>query len=481
MTTRVCMAMALSLMVATAPAVAWGPQTTTSIVSSAAHILSREGTIPLANLEEDLRGGASLPEDALYDLAPEARESVVRAIESQMYLLQAVRGDRVDPYLAYRLGVLGNLVARATAPLQGASAALREQYYEDVDNHIAQATIRPRSRQQVEPRAYFAEKRREAQVNDVALQNHYRTAGGFEGVPRDTLSENANRSMNAVADVWHAILTQRTATADIPSDRMRQYLLQAVEFYVYRGNMQEVQNTFTRMEELDLRTPQVREQVGDILLEAERPEMAMEEYQAVLEEDSNQRQVARKISEYYIEVGEEALEAERLEEAREAFQEAASADPRSEEAQNKLVQARREIQAREDRREAELALLQEGESLQEQAEGSLTAGDYASATEQLREALQTFGEVTDEFVDIAREARVAMNSVETQLAEVQERLVEDAIQLSGAGNVFDPQSVTAHDDLELNREALQRLVTQRYETEVQRLRQEMEAELGGTL
>ena len=481
MTTRVCMAMALSLLVAAAPAAAWGPQTTTSIVTSAAHILSREGTIPLANLEEDLRGGASLPESSLYDLAPEAEESLVRAIESQMFLLQTVRGDRVDPYLAYRLGVLGNLVARATAPLQDAPAAVREEYYQDVDNHIAQATIRPRSRQQVEPRSYFAEKRREAQMNEVALQNHYRTADGFEGVARATLSENASRSMNAVADVWHTILTQRTATADIPRDRMREYLLQAIEFYVYRGNMQEMRQTQARMEELDLRTPQVREQVGDVLLEAGRSEMAMEEYQAVLEEDPNRRQVARKISDYYIEVGDEALEEDRLEDARDAFEEAASADQLNEEAQNKLVQARREIQAREDRRGTQLAMLQEGESLQEQAEAAMREGDYASATQHLREALHTFGDVTDEFVDLAREARVAMNSVEAELAEVQDRLVEDAIQLSGAGSVFDPRAVAEDDDLELNREALRNLVTTRYETEVRRLRQEMEAELGGTL
>ncbi len=481
MTTRVFMAVAVGLMAAAGPTAAWGPQTTTSIVTSAAHILSRDGTIPLANLEQDLRGGASLPESVLYDLAPEAEENLVSAIESQMYLLQAVRGDRVDPYLAYRLGVLGNLVARATAPLQGASPSAREQYYEDVNNHIARATIRPRSRQQVEPRSYFSEKRREARMNDAALEDHYRTGSGFEGVARATLAENASRSMNAVADVWHTILTQRTATADIPRERMRQYLLQAVEFYVYRGNMQEMRRTQARMDELDLGTPQVREQVGDILLEAGRYEMAMEEYRAVLDEDPNQRQVARKISDYYIEVGSEALEDGRLEEAREAFEEASSADPRNEEAQDKLVQARREIQARADRREAEFALLQEGESLQERAQSSMQEGDYANATQLLREALLTYGDVTDEFVDIAREARGAMNSVEAELADVQDRLVEDAIQLSGAGSVFDPRAVTEDDDLELNREALRSLVTTRYETEVRRLRQEMEAEFGGTL
>ncbi len=481
MMTRILTAMALSLIVAAGPAFAWGPQTTSSIVTSAAHVLSREGTIPLANLERDLRGGASLPESALYDLAPEARESLVQAIESQMYLLQTVRGDRVDPYLAYRLGVLGNLVARATAPLQDAGAVVREQYYQDVDNHIGQATIRPRSRRQVEPRTYFADRRREAQADNMALQNHYRTGSSFDGVARATLSENASRSMNAVADVWHTILTQRTATADIPRDGMREYLVQAIEFYVYRGNMQEMERAYARMEELDLRTAEVREKVGDILLEAGRAERAMEEYRAVLEEDPNQRQVARKISDYFIEVGDEALEAGRLEAARDAFNEGASADQLNEEAQQKLVQARREIQARQDRREAELAMLQQGESLKDQAEALMRDGDYAGATETLRQALQTFGGVTDEFVDLARQAQVAMNGVEAELADVQDRLVEDAIQLSGAGSVIDPRAITADDDLELNRDALRSLVTKRYEIEVQRLRQEMEAELGGGL
>ena len=40
----------------------------------------------------------------------------IRAIETQMVLLQAVRGSSIDAYYAFRLGVLGKLVARRHDP-----------------------------------------------------------------------------------------------------------------------------------------------------------------------------------------------------------------------------------------------------------------------------------------------------------------------------------------------------------------------------
>ena len=98
------------------PAWAWGARTRVAIVSTAARIMSRESGANLVKLEKDIKAGAAIAPSELTELTPIAATDPVGAIESQMYLLQSVGGGRVDPYFAYRLGVLGMLVAEATAP-----------------------------------------------------------------------------------------------------------------------------------------------------------------------------------------------------------------------------------------------------------------------------------------------------------------------------------------------------------------------------
>ena len=50
-------------------------------------------------------------------LYPNFEQDPIGAIESEIFLMQAVRGERIDPYYAFRLGLLGKLVAQSTAPL----------------------------------------------------------------------------------------------------------------------------------------------------------------------------------------------------------------------------------------------------------------------------------------------------------------------------------------------------------------------------
>src|SRR5688500_15464358 len=125
---RVYVLVALSLLGAAA-AHGWGPRTQLTIVSSAANLITKETGVALNRMDSELNAGAMVPYETLSAQYPELPDNPVPAIEAEMYLLQAVRGERVDPYFAYRLGILGKLVAEATAPLRAVSATYRNLYY----------------------------------------------------------------------------------------------------------------------------------------------------------------------------------------------------------------------------------------------------------------------------------------------------------------------------------------------------------------
>ncbi len=96
----------------------WGPTAQISIISNAIHLLDKELNASLKKLEVDIRNGAAIPDDRLYLLFPTAKTDPIHAIESEINLLIAVKPKKIDPYYAFRLGVLGKLTAQATSPLQ---------------------------------------------------------------------------------------------------------------------------------------------------------------------------------------------------------------------------------------------------------------------------------------------------------------------------------------------------------------------------
>ena len=468
----------MALLLVATTAMAWGSRTQTTIVTNAAHLITREGAAPLANLERDIRGGAAVPAEVLQELAPQAGVDAIAGIESQMTLLQAVRGPRIDPYYAFRLGVLGRLVAEATAPLQNASPDIRSRYYEDVDGRIDGVSIRPRPRREVDPGSYFASTARDLSGRDGLLEQEYRAGLGFQGVAQSALPEDASRSINAVADVWYTVLNNRTSPASVSNRELREYQLGAMEFYILRGSTSEINRAYERIEELGLKTPEIQERIADKFFEAGLEDRAIEEYRAVLEQDPERRHIAQRIAEHFIEVGEAELEQENLEAAREAFSNAADADKLNETAQTRLVEAERAIDSRTQRRDAAVAALDRGESHKEEADRLAERGDYAQAIDEYRQARSELEGVSDEFVDVVREARLNMNTIEARLRQLQDEVVASAGRLSGAGSGIDPGRLARADVAETDEEALKRLVTREYEQAVDRLRQRMESELG---
>lgn len=457
------------------PAWAWGPKTRVAVVTTAARILSKESGANLARLERDIRNGASISPEELQELIPLAAANPVAAIESEMYLLQAVQSNRVDPYYAYRLGVLGSLVADATAPLADADPTYRNLYYADVEAAIDSVQIRPSKRAQVEPAAYFAERQRAANQRAELMISDYRSGVGFKGVAGTAISEDASRSVSAVADVMQAVLLGRVVAANISPTQIRDYVVRAIDFYIDRGNDAETESAYRRLIELGVATVDLQKRIGDMFYDAGRFPRAMQEYQAVLAAEPGRRDVIERISAYYVRVGDDELAANDLEGAVEAYRTALEADRLHPSAQQKLLDAQRLVRERDDRLAAMREALARAEEKVTEAERSAFRKDYGTAISQLYEAQRLYGSVTDEFAVEQRLANNGLVLVESKLDQLRGDLVSNAPSLSGLGSgmAIKQQAAAAADAV--NEEALRALVQAQYKTELDKLRSQESA------
>lgn len=462
------------LAVPAGPAMAWGPKTQVAIVTTAARVISSDGTIPLTNLERDIQNGASIPTATVYELFPEAEENLIRTIESEMYLLQAAWGNRVDPYLAYRLGILGKLVAQATAPMAELNPLYRALYYADVDRNIEGAVVRPSPRKLVDPPAYFAWVQREARKREDVIQKEYQAGISFDGLAKAALSEDVNRSVDAVADVWHTILTGGVIVANISESHLREYALGALEFYLERGNKQEADITYNRLMAVGIPTPAFRKRIGDTFYEAGEYERAIQEYEAVFAEDATRRDVIEKVAAYYVTVGKDALADGQLETARDAYARAADVDKLHPAAHQKRLQVDSLIATRDMRQETDRQNLDKAKVLESRAEQEMRTRKYAKAFKLLNQADALYRKVSDEFVTEQRMAAVRLNRVAALKRQLRDELINDAERLSGSGAATDARQVATDASQRLNKQVLRALVISEYRAIVDDLEVDLE-------
>ena len=179
------------------PCHAWGPKTQESIVSTSALIFSQDTKTQLRNLLAYIREGSRVSSDEAEEFFPGYRANPVAAIEREMHLLQAVRADRIDPHYAYRLGVLGQLVADTTAPLGTLNPVYRDRYFADVDANITRAQNLARPRRVVDPRTYFGRLREKIQDQENTIIREYQAGQGFSGLASAALSLSESKIATA--------------------------------------------------------------------------------------------------------------------------------------------------------------------------------------------------------------------------------------------------------------------------------------------
>jgi tetratricopeptide (TPR) repeat protein len=451
----------------------WGPKAQLSIVVTAARVMSKEGVIPLTNLEKDLRSGVSVSRSELEALIPDATRNPLAAIESEMYLLQAVRSSRIDPYFTYRLGVLGRLVADITAPLAGANSTYRNMYYTDVDEHVDRSSFKGVSRKLVDPPAYFARVIGEARAREDVMLKDYQEGIGFAGVARAALAEDTSRSINAVADVWHTVVQGTVVVANISETQIRDYGIRGLQFYIARQNNPEIDAAYGRLAALDVLTPDLRKQIGDMFYDAQNFERAMAEYRSLLAEAPHRRDVIEKMAAFYVRLGDEALAEEELESARDAYAQALEIDRLHPSAQGKLLQAQSLIAERDKRLAADRGAIESAKEFQNQADQEALQRNYAQAVGLLKEAEDLYRRVSDEFTAESQVARTGLNSVSTHMRELKNELMRNADSFSGSGANLDARRWARESARPLSEQALRDMISAQYGADIEKLRQEL--------
>lgn len=415
------------------PAQAWGPQTQVAIVSTAVQLVSQDRTIPLGNLRNYVRQGATISAEEQQALYPNFSVDPVNTIKSEMYLLQAVKSGRIDPYFAYRLGILGKLVAQATAPLANAAPEIKNAYYGDVDQVIGQVELNPGPRRTVDPNIYLEEVLREARGQDQTISSDYQSGQGFAGTARAALGIDASRSVNAVADILYTTLVENASLASVSANTKRDYFQRGVAFYLKRNNLAEAGNLYNRVESLGLMTPDYRKALGDLYYDSENFERAVEIYETVLLENPGRRDVSERIAAYFNQIGQEAQEAGRLEEAREAFERAGTADMLDARSRRNVLDVQDQIAARDARHTAASIALERGEALLINAQEAALNGSYANAITFLREARMRFEDVPAEFDPLWQQAEQNKKIVDAHMRDYTALFIEGAQELSGTG------------------------------------------------
>lgn len=471
MKTLVHRTIALVLMLAAYPALAWGPKTQQAIVSTAAGMLSKQGVVQLTKLSKDIQEGVRGSEAemaALYDGLSTGR---VRTIESEMALLETVKGAGVDPYFAYRLGALGAAVARVAAPLAGETPLYRDEYYRDVDRHLQDIALEMAARKTVDPEPYFARLKQIAAARGELIAKDYQQGIGFDGVARASLNDDFARSANAVADVWNTILLGKAIHARVSDTQIRAYLVGAFAYYTTRKNAPQIDATYRKLDQLTTKTPGMAEQIGDLFYEAGYFDRAIREYREVLAAHPQQKDVLEKITAYYLKIGDEALKAQRFEKAREAYAAAAAVDPLHPAAEAKRLEVETVLEDREARLVQAQENIETAKNLENEAAQYARRGKYAEALAMLAAADQNYLSVSEEFPAEFQAATAGLTDISAKISELKDDFIENAQHLSGATFEYEMQRRAAQAAPELDPKALKKIAQAQHAAALDQLRQ----------
>lgn len=451
------------------PANAWGPKTQLAISTTAMHLVSKEGNIPLNKMADSVRRGAMESQAVMLQIYPDMLTGPIQAIESEMLLLKSVRGDKLDNYFAYRLGILGRLVAQTTAPMLEANPTYRNLYYTDVERAIESTTVSNRPRETVDPSAYFSRRIAEANANNDVIEKEYESGVGISGVAGSLLGQDTSRSARAVADVWMTIFTDPSTAVNISEERLREYSLAAMKFYAERKNGNALDAAEVRYGKLATPTPEYLIDLGDAYFSAGFNERAVDKYKAALAMDPNRRDVVGRISDFYVARGDAALESENLENALESYSAAVEANPMHESAEGDRLQTAKLIRERDGRMANNQGLVERAEQLAAMADEEALQGHGAEAIDLLREAEQVYLEVTDEFPLEAKLRDRGVTQLQRRVQELKQQIMANAADFSGTGYVQDVRQLVEQNGRGMDEAGLKAILKRSYDQEYDNL------------
>ncbi|MBI3119109.1 MAG: hypothetical protein HYZ00_10510 [Candidatus Hydrogenedentes bacterium] len=308
------------------------------------------------------------------------------------------------------------------------------------------------------------------------IEREYESGAGFSEVARSTVATDASRSVDAVADVLYTVVSGQSAAGNVSEAQLRRYIVNAYRFYIARGNKVEIEAAAGRLDGLVAATPAMREEVGDMFSAAGMKERAMVEYRAVVQEAPDRREVVDKMANYYVEQGQAALKEERFESALESFQEALNANPLHPEAEGLRLQAERSLSDREARLSASRGAIQRAEELFSLAEEEALRNRFAEAIDMLRQSMDAYGEVSEEFPAENQERVRGQDKVRERVRQYKQELITNARVFSGTAYAQDVRKFAETAAPDLEERALRALIENEYKAQISALENQLKAE-----
>jgi tetratricopeptide (TPR) repeat protein len=452
---------------------AWGPKTQQALVTTAMHVLSKEGVVQITRLSREVAEGATAAADEMQRIHPTYNAAPVRAVETELRLLSAVRGQSIDPYFAHRLGLLGALISQISAPLANEPSIYRTEYYADVDQNLQQVPLKAGQRKNVDVGPYLERVQTVANMRRDLLLKDYQAGIGFMGVARSSLAEETSRSIEAIADIWYTLLTGPSYQSAVSEEQIQKYVADAMEYYVRRGNEAEIDANYGRLSQLAAKTPPFARRLGDIFYDGGLYERAIREYDVVLQREPGQREILERIASYYVKVGDQLAAANRLEQAEEAYGRAAKVDPMHADAERKRLDMEAQIGQRNARQETARRVIEEAAQLQTDAEQLALSGRHADAIGLLHRAEAKYGTITAEFMLELQAANTGLTTISMRLRDLTAQLIQNAQSLSGSGAALDMQRLADANTKNIDEAALRAINAQELVEELARLKDRM--------
>jgi tetratricopeptide (TPR) repeat protein len=436
---------------------AWGPRTESSIVTSAAQLLTKLGLLQIERISKDLEKGALTPQPDLERMFPALVQDPIGAVETEMILLQSVRQAEIDGYYAFRLGALGKLVANITAPMTQADPAMASLYYTDVENNIEATPLVTEAPREVDPQPYFERRVLEANINTSVIESEYRAGVGFKGVAKNLLQQDASRSVAAVADVWRGIMGGGVA-GNISAAQTEAYVLDAYRYYISGGVRGQIEAADRRLSELAEPSPDLMIKVGDLFYDANMREDAVVRYEQALALAPQRRDVAERISEYYMSIGRTARDENRLEDALKGFEDAVQSNPLHPTAEAERLEVASMIADRDARMVQSQAAIESANGFEAMAEQEVVDNRIAEAVALLHQARAEYLRVEEDFALEYTKAVSGIRGIDARLEGLREALFQNAQLLSGVGFGLDAQRMASAKGKNLDSETFKAMI-----------------------
>ncbi len=253
-TVCVCMAFLLSGIVATAPAVAWGPNASRAICLCALQVIHRDIEKVFQGRENDLVAGATMSDEEMTRYAVQTEQvEPFQSVIAQIALLRRAHESGMTDYLAYRFGVVAKMTANVVQPFgvpRGErERRLKETLDADIEKHIEE--LKPRYRKDNRaflyyPASYFRERRRFLSDAEYFIEQEYASNNGYGDDTRRAVVKYFEEAVHAIADVWYTALSDRQYFGETPPSArdLTQYYAEQVAYLLQKSRPEKAKEAY---------------------------------------------------------------------------------------------------------------------------------------------------------------------------------------------------------------------------------------------